>query len=1120
MLLTALHYFDDANLMDIRLVSTIGFSEEDIHDLHELNYVQQVMPGYFADPIVTKDNVDTVVRVYSVPDVTDTNQQMINEPMLKEGRMPTAEGECVMEHYFSSMAGYHLGDTITFNASVNGKDTLSYVKQLQYKIVGLVDSPLYLTYLRGNTNIGDGSIAFYMMLPSEEFAFERYTAVYLRTEASQEALQDLTEAYADTIDDEKEQLAVFSEQCIQRFKDTTLSDAMQELNDGKKEYEDKKAEALQKIRDGEKELREGEQEFYQKTGDGRKTLEEAEQELADGKEQLIQGQKDYTDGLAEAKQQLEDGRRQYREGLAQYEDGKLAYETQISAAEQQLANARNEYQTQYQIFYTTTKPAAEQQLSILKTGIDLYNSSIGFIESQLALLQSSPLTTPAAKERIAEWEEELADSRDVLADYQRQYDEGSRQLAEGEAQLNAAKQQLDEAQQELLTQKAAGAAQLNEAKQQLDAAAAQLEDGQAAYEEAVVSGKLALEEAEKKITDGEAQLKEGQAELKEQMEKGQLSLKEGREQLQKGRYEAHVQLEEAEKQLADAEEQLNALNDPKWFIYDRNDNPGYSGLKEDADRVDSIAQVFPVFFLLIAALVCFTTMARMVEERRTETGTLKALGYSNRQIAKKYLIYGGTAALAGSIVGAVLGELTLPMIIVDAYGIMYTMPPTILSIHWPSLLISSVAGIGCICLVSMMAVYKDLKLTPAALMRPKAPKPGKRILLEYIKPLWRHMSFTSKVTARNLFRYKARFFMTVVGVSGCTALMIAALGLHDSTTAIADLQFNQLTKYDQIYALSEAETADKKAYLMSRFHADKRFENTLLASMEWITVETEQDKRSMNVRFAIGDDQEQFKQMFILRDRRTHQPLTLSDNGIILCERISEVLDLKVGDTVNLTIDNEKYPCRIEGFTENYAGSVGYMTPACYQRLTDRVMKYNLVFTRTAEGMKDQEKAIANDFMKEDDVITVNSITEQVNSMMSMMDSLNLVIFVMIFCAGMLAVVVLYNLTNINIAERVREIATIKVLGFYSMETANFIYRDSITLTIIGGLCGLALGNLFATFIVESIQMDNVMFPKLISFWSYFIGFVLTLAFSMLVNFMMYFKMNKISMVESLKSVE
>ncbi len=1120
MLHTAKSYLEDNHLMDLRIQSTVGFDEEDIRALAELEDVEAVMPGYMADLIVTHDEIDSVVKVYSVPQKTTNSRVIINEPILREGRLPKNEGECAIESYFLKMSGYHLGDTISFNPSIEGKKTTDIVRHLEYKIVGLVDSPLYLTYLRGNSTVGDGTIAFYMMLPPEEFATERYTAVFMKTKASAGGADPFNDAYQKEIDREKELLESVSQASIRRFNDTILSDARKELEDGEKEYNQKKEEALQKLADGEKELREGELEFYTKTGDARKQIEDGEQALLEGKEQLARGQDTYKTGIEEAKQKLADAQTQYDEGLAAFHEAKSEYDTQIDAAEKQMAAAKSEFDLQYQIFYSSTKPQAETKLTLLKAGIDLCQEGIDRVEEELEKLREKKLIGELVEDQIAKAEQKLSDYRAKLAEYRQQYEEGTRQLSEGEAKLEEAKQQLTEAQQTLQEKKTEGAVKLNEAQMQLDLAQGQLQNGKLEYETALTTGLMELQAGQTKLSESEKQLESGKAQLKEQMQQGMLSMKQGREELAKGKYEARVQLGDAEKKLQEGKDQISSLENAKWYIFDRNDNPGYSGLHEDADRVDNIAKVFPVFFLLIAGLVCFTTMTRMVEEHRTETGTLKALGYSNFSIAVKYLIYGGLAALTGSAVGAAIGILTLPVIIVDTYRIMYTFPPTMLSVDWKSLLLASGAGVLCISVVSMMACYKDLLLTPAALMRPKAPKPGKRILLEHIRPLWKHLNFTSKVTARNLFRYKARFFMTVIGVAGCTALMIAALGLRDSTTGIAHLQFDELTRYDQVYALSESGSAEEKEYLMAQFHQDERFSNCLLSNMSWGSIQKEKGGKSVSIRMIMGQDEEQFRKMFILRDRKTQKETRLSDDGIILAERLGDVLEIREGDAVTLTLEDEKYQCRVDGFTENYAGSLGYMTPAYYQKLTGKEPEYNLVLTRIAPEERDNERDIANDYMKLEDVITVTSITDQVNAMLDMLKSLDFVIFVMIFCAGLLAVVVLYNLTNINIAERVREIATIKVLGFYNMETANFIYREGIVLTFIGALAGLGLGNLFETFIIESIQMDNVMFPKQIAPLSFLLAFVLTIAFSMIVNFIMYFKMNKISMVESLKSVD
>lgn len=1118
MLYTAEKYFVDNHLMDLRLISTVGFDEQDIQELSELDFVEEASPGYMADLLYSKDEIDNVVRVYSVPQKTDTSAHILNEPILQKGRLPKKEGECAIERYFLDMSGYHLGDTIRFNETVEGKSTSGIIRHREYKIVGLVDSPLYLTYLRGNSSIGDGTVSFYMMLPPEEFIYERYTAVYLKTKASTLTTDPFSDTYKNEIQREKKLLDDFSKRSLQRFNATTLADAQRELTDARQEYHNKKEEALTKLSDGDKKLWEGVQEYYTQISDAKKKLTDGEKELADGREKLVKGQEDYRSGLEEARKKLTDAQTQVDEGLAAYNAAKTEYDTRIDEAEKKLAAAQSAYDIQYQIFYSSTKPQAETKLSLLKAAIDLCSEGMDKAQEELDELKDSPL--PSVREQAEKLEDKLKEYREKITDYQQQYDDGVRQLAEGEQQLNEAGQKLEAARTELQTQKAEGAVRLSEAKSQLDLAQGKLASGKLEYETAMTTGLLELQTAQTKLTEGEKELDKGKAELKEKSVEGMLSMKEGREQLRKGQYEAHVQLSDAEKKLADAENQLSALDNARWLIYDRDDNPGYSGLSDDAKRVDDIAQVFPVFFLLIAGLVCFTTMTRMVEERRTETGTLKALGYSGFAIARKYLVYGGTAALLGSVVGVLAGVFTLPVIIVDTYRIMYTFPPTLLQINWSSVIISSAAGLVCICGVSMLACYKDLRLTPAALMRPKAPKPGKRILLEYIRPLWKHMNFTSKVTARNLFRYKARFFMTVIGVAGCTALMVAGFGLRDSVTGIASLQYDELTKYDQVYALAEAGTAKEKAYLMSQFHADERFEHSLLAYMGWGNIKNVRSGKNPQIRIIIGEQPEEFREMFILRDRQTHQKVELPDDGIVVSERLGQVLNIKAGDNVILTLEDRPYTCRIAGFTENYAGSLGYMTPACYESLTGSDVPYSIIFTSTAANHESEEHEMANDYMKNDDIITVTSMSDQVNTMLDMVQSLDFIVLVLIICAGLLAVVVLYNLTNINIAERVREIATIKVLGFYNMETASFIYRESIVLTLTGSLAGLALGSVFASFVVEAIQMDNVMFPKVIHFSSYLFSLLLTFAFSLLVNFIMYFKMNKVSMAESLKSVE
>ena len=1120
MIETAEDYFASQNLMDISLMSTVGFDDDDIQDIKNLDGVVDVMPAYFADLIVQRENIESVARVYSVPQKTDTNSSTVNEPIIVDGRMPSKEGECVLDSYYAELMGYQVGDTLKFNENVGDTATDTYIKNLEYEIVGTVDSPLYITFSRGNTNVGSGKISFYMMILPEEFNYERYTSVYVTTEALQQGLSGFSEEYEAAIDDEIEKFEELSGLCIERFNSTTLADAKQQLSDAQKEYADKKQEAEEQIADGERELYEAQKEFDEKIAEAEQTIADSEKQLEEGKEQLTAGNEEYQTQIEEAYQQLVDAQGQYDEGLKQYTEAELEYNTKIAQAQSQLDSAKTEYNNQYSQFYNVTKPQAENKLNLLKTGIDFCNEQIARVQDSINELEQSENITNSMKEQLAEWKEKLNEYQSKLDDYQKQYDDGVAQLAEGEKLLADAKSQLDSAQQEFEAQKADGAAQLAEAKLQLDYAQSQLDMGKLAYETAMNKGALELQSAQQKLEEGEKELEKGKQELETQRASGEEQLKAAREELAKGKYEATTQLADAEEKLKDAQDTIEQLEEAKWYIYDRDNNPGYSGLIDDAHRVDSIATVFPLFFLIVAVLVCLTTMTRMVDERRTQIGTLKALGYSNMAIAAKYFIYAALAALAGSIVGLVLGLATLPFIIVDAYGIMYCLPATKLVIPWDSVAYSVILGILCTCVVALIACFKALKIQPATLMRPKAPKPGKRILLERIKPLWNHMNFNAKSTTRNLFRYKVRFLMTVIGVVGCTALIVAGFGLKSSISVIAERQFGNITKYDEVYALSESGTSSEKAYLMSQFHADKRFSSTLLGYQGTSDAYYNDKDNHISTSVIVTEDQEVFKEIFDLRERVGSVPLTLDDSGIIITERMSDVIDAEVGDVISFKIGEDYYTATVKGITENYAGNYIYITPTLYKTITGDEVEYNVVYTQLAEDITQSEEEIANEWMQNDEIITVSLLQATVDSVNDMLQSLDIIVFVMILCAGLLAIVVLYNLTNINISERVREIATLKVLGFYNNETANYIYRENMILTLVGAITGLFLGSMLTMFVIETIQMDMVMFSKDISVFCYVMGFILTFAFSLLVNFMMYFKMKKISMVESLKSIE
>lgn len=1117
---TADIYFEENKLMDFRIVSSIGFDDDDIADIAKTKGVTEVMPSYMADVITNIDNTDSVVRIHAVP-TSKTSSVPINSPNVIEGRLPEKSGECVIENT-KMVKNLGVGDTLKILPKVGDNDTSDYLKRTEYKIVGIVESPQYITFQHGNTNVGNGSILFYAMIPPEDFAYEKYTEVYLKTEASADGISSFSDEYKSKIAAETQELNKLEDGAAERFNNGTLADAKKELADAKEEYESKKQEAEKKISDAEKELTDGKEEFATKIADAENEIAENEQKLNDAREELKTAKETYSTKIKEAEEKIALSEKELNDGKEEYQKSLAEFTEEISSAQKKIDTGLEEYKKANDEFVNITKPNALAQLEDVKTNIDTLNASIKENAEMLEQLQQIPqeYLSDEQKQQIEQLSYALAQmiaTRDTLSE---KYDEGQKSLNEGEAKLTAAKAQLDTAQQQLDERSKAAQEQLDNAKSKLDSGEEELNQGKKKLEEEKASGKKQIEDAESEIADGEAKLAEGKKELEDKRAEGQEEIDNGEQELADAKAEAEEKLADGEKKIADAEKELEDVPEVKWYVYDRNDNKGYSGLVEDAERVNSIAKVFPVFFLIVAVLVCLTTMTRLVEERRTEIGTMKALGYSSCAIASKYFIYALAAGVFGSIIGAFAGFSTLPQIIIDAYGILYALPPMKLYVEWDVVIISACAAILCTCLVAVFTCIKELKLRPAVLMRPRAPKPGKRIILEKIPFLWKHMSFTSKVTARNILRYKARFLMTVIGVAGCTALVVAAFGLKYSISTVADLQFNELFHYDTIMALKDSKTESGCKEIWNELKEDGTFSVVLPTYSTSSKLYKQKDEKQVDATCIVPNNIEDFTKLFTLRSRTTKEPVALSNNGVVISERLSEVIGINVGDSVTAMIDDVPYAVKVTGITENYASNYVYMTPQYYKDLLGGEVEYNSMFIMTNDAENSDQNAIASKWMKNDEILTASFISDTVSSVNDMFGSLDFVVVVMILCAGALAIVVLYNLTNINIAERVREIATIKVLGFYNGESAAYIYRENIVLTVVGAFVGLLLGLVFSRFIIQTIEMDMVMFSRRLSIESFVFGFVMTCAFSFIVNFIMYFKMKKIDMVESLKSVE
>ncbi|MBU3135226.1 ABC transporter permease [Clostridium gasigenes] len=564
---------------------------------------------------------------------------------------------------------------------------------------------------------------------------------------------------------------------------------------------------------------------------------------------------------------------------------------------------------------------------------------------------------------------------------------------------------------------------------------------------------------------------------------------------------------------------LEDIGESKWYVLDRNSNYSFVDYDGSADRVSAIAQVFPLFFFLVAALVCLTTMTRMVDEQRINIGTLKALGYSKLAIASKYILYAAFASIGGSIAGIAIGFTVFPIVIVDAYSMLYTLPPVILKFDVLYASIATLSAVLITTLAAFLACNKELIEMPSLLMRPKAPKEGKRILLERIPFIWNRFNFSKKVTARNIFRYKKRFFMTVIGIAGCTTLLLAGFGIKDSIEAIVEKQFGEVYKYNMTIGFDSNTDMQNQEEIIKE--VSKNGEITDYTSIKTKNVDVSSDEATEAVTIIVPKYKNEFNNFIDLKSRKNKEEVEIQEDGIILTEKAAKQLKVRIGDTIYIDKEeNEKVPVKIRGISEQYVMNYVYMTDNLYEKIFKEEIKFNKMFAILADKSKESEDKLSKDILKESKVTSVsfNSLSE--NSFKETISSLNYVVLIMIISAGALAFVVLYNLTNVNISERIREIATIKVLGFYDNEVSAYVYRENFVLTFIGTLTGLGLGVLLHKFIMITAEPDNMMFGRNIDFMSFLYASILTLAFASIVNFVMYFKLKKTPMVESLKSVD
>lgn len=567
------------------------------------------------------------------------------------------------------------------------------------------------------------------------------------------------------------------------------------------------------------------------------------------------------------------------------------------------------------------------------------------------------------------------------------------------------------------------------------------------------------------------------------------------------------------------QQRIDSLAAPAYHLFARADNPGYSEYKDNAERISSLASVFPWIFFLIAALVTLTTMTRMVEEKRSELGTFKALGYRNGEIAEKYLLYATLAGGSGTLLGLAVGFYLLPIIIFNAYGQLYNLENVVTPWYLSYSLIALAVALTCSAGSAWFVLRYDLKAAPAILMQPKAPKKGKRIFLERMTFIWRRLSFSQKVTLRNLFRYKQRMLMTVIGIAGCMSMIITGFGLRDSIGDIVTLQFDKLWHYQGTTVFKAAPSAEEEQRYVDELKTFSNYQDHLFVSLETFTAQKEGVSKQ-EISLSVPKKKDQLAEFLSFRDRKTDQHYSLTDEGVIINEKLAKLFDLKKGSRLEIkSISGEVYSVKVAAVAENYVRHFIYMTPSYYQKTFGKQPEYNtdlLLFSK--EPSKRTEDRMAKQLMENSEIANVSFMSKSRDALKDTVQSLNIIMWVLIVSAGLLAFIVLYNLTNINISERIRELSTIKVLGFYDNEVVRYVYRENILLTLMGIFFGLFLGKIEHGYILQTVELDMTMFSPDIQPLSYIYASLITLFFTLIVGIIMYFRLKKIDMIEALKA--
>lgn len=1029
-------YFDKYNVQDIQVYSTIGLTKKDVAAIKKIKGVKSVQPSFSMDTLSQIDSTQMVIKVISYG-----IDQKMNKIRVVEGRMPERENECLVEASSATNKLYgtfHIGDTIKLQSGTDEVLSKS-LKHTKYKIVGTCYNPNYLSYEKGSSNIGSGTVNSFIYIQNTNVLKDYYTEVDVCVKGAKD-LDCYSDEYFDVVDPVLKKIKKISNKQI----DARIQSYQSELDKKKQEANDKFKDAENQFNDAQN-----------KIDSGLSEIQSNELKLQNSKDQINQGWNEYYANL-----QLLDNIPTLQNAIAQIEESEKKLPELLSQKEQ-VENGLQQIN-------------AEGDLNTKRT---LIQNAIDFIDIALKKLENYPDSSDAETIRI-----KLNEKKELLQGQLSLIDQAIAKKAELEAILPQIQSGIEQIQAGV-AKKAELQSQLNQllnAKNELNNAYVSLINGQAQYE------------------DGISKIEDAKNELNKSIE-----------QLTLSKAEFNIQKHDALRELSDAQLEIDKM-EGKWIVLDRNSHYSYRDYGACADRMDGIAKVFPVFFFLVAALVCMTTMTRMVDEQRNEMGTLKALGYSKLQIASKYIIYALIASILGSILGCSLGMYLFPTVIFNAWNTLYNIDQIKFLFQPGLILLASGSVTGITLLATLYSIYSELIEMPSQLMRPKAAKAGKKILLERISFIWKRLSFLQKVTARNIFRYKKRFFMTIIGIAGCSALLVAGFGINDSISDIVNQQYNVIYHYD---ATVSAKTSEITSQIKSLKGVKDVYEEDHLA------VTTKIENKDISTTVHIISNDKKFKDFCTLFNG--NKEFDLDDSSVLISQKMATKLNKKAGDTIKIKDANNKViKAKIKGVFTNYVGHHIYASESLYKSWNTNAKTTHIYLIKSKKTTKKFERNLGNKIMNIDSVQSVTFYSSLQKNFKDMIKSISYIVVVLVISAACLAFVVLYNLSNVNISERKREIATIKVLGFTRKEVDAYINRETILLTILGSLIGLGIGIGLHHLIMNLAEMDDIMFGRTINSISYVISFVMTIGFNAIINLCMHKKLNNIQMVESLKAVE